>query len=97
MRSKKINYCLLLIFAVLTSTASAAHPEAIVTPAWVNSVQQFHAKKITARPVNYKNKRFVILETGWGKLSEAKDYRIGHIPSAVYLSSTSSNTNLPPQ
>ena len=95
MRSKKINYCLLLIFAVLTSTASAAHPEVIVTPAWVNSVQQFHAQKITARPVNNKNKRFVILETGWGKLSEAKDYRIGHIPSAVYLNTDECENGYP--
>ncbi len=87
MRSSKINYGLLriFIFAVLAGTAFAAHPEVIVTPAWVNSVQQFHAKKITARPANNKNKRFVILETGWGKLSEAKDYRIGHILGAVYL------------
>lgn len=87
MRSSKINYGLLriFIFAVLAGTAFAAHPKIIVTPAWVNSVQQFHAKKITARPANYKNNRFVILQTGWGKLSEAKDYRIGHIPGAVYL------------
>lgn len=95
MGSNKINYCLLLIFAVLTSTASAAHPEVIVIPAWVNSVQQFHAKEITARPSTYKNKRFIILETGWEKLSEAKDYRIGHIPGAVYLNTDECENGYP--
>lgn len=76
---------LAFIFIAFARLAFAAHPETIVTPAWVQALQKFQAKKITARPATYKNKRFVIVETGWGKLSEAKDYLAGHIPGAIYL------------
>lgn len=84
---KRSNFWLSHLFAVLfTSLAHAApHPETIVTPAWLHSLQQFHARKITRRPATYKHNHFVIIETGWGKLSEAKDYRAGHVPGAVYL------------
>ena len=68
-----------LILVSGAPSVRAAHPEIIVTPAWVYSLQQFHTKKITTRPATFKNKRFVVLETGWGKLSEAKDYRAGHV------------------
>ncbi len=79
----------------LTHTAFAAHPEIIVTPAWVYSLQQFHTKKIMTRPATFKNKRFVVLETGWGKLSEAKDYRAGHIPDAIYLNTDECENGYP--
>jgi thiosulfate/3-mercaptopyruvate sulfurtransferase len=63
----------------------AAHPNVMVTPAWVKAVQQSHRQTSAPRPKTYKNKRFVILATNWGPLSEAKEYRAGHVPGAVYL------------
>jgi thiosulfate/3-mercaptopyruvate sulfurtransferase len=67
------------------ATVAAAHPEIIVTPAWVNAVRQFHRQEIFQRPATYHNQRYVILETSWGKLSEAKAYRAGHVPGALHL------------
>ncbi len=84
-RACQISLCLLLLFATHNDLAATAHPEVIVTPAWVYSLQEFHARKISTRPATYQHNRFVIVETGWGKLSEAKDYRAGHVPGAVYL------------
>lgn len=83
-KRKTIGTAFLLAWLVLPVYA-AVHSEVIVTPDWVYSLQQFHARKTTARPATYKHSHFVIIETGWGKLSEAKDYRAGHVPSAVYL------------
>ena len=70
--------------------AFAAHPECLVTPAWVKSVQEFQIastqkKAILLRPANYKNERVVILEASWSALAEAKDYHVGHVPDAVHF------------
>ena len=91
-----LNFLLVaLILVISVSSILAAHPETIVTPDWIYSLQQFHAKKITARPATYKNKRFVIIETGWGKLSEAKDYQAGHMPGAIYLNTDECENGYP--
>ena len=91
-----LNFLLVaLILVISASSILAAHPETIVTPAWVHSLQQFHTKKITARPATYKNKRFVVVETSWGKLSEAKDYQAGHIPGAIYLNTDECENGYP--
>jgi 3-mercaptopyruvate sulfurtransferase SseA len=88
MRSNQDNFaarCLWLVMILTGIAQSAPHPEIIVTPVWVKAVQQFHRQQITTRPANYKHNHFVIIETGWGKLPGAKDYRAGHVPGAVYL------------
>lgn len=79
------GFLLAVWFLITAHKAIAAHGETVVTPAWVNAVQQFHHGKITRRPAMYNNLNFVMIETGWGDVSNAKDYRAGHIPHAIYL------------
>ena len=84
-KDRRAALCLLLAALWTSGVQAASHPEIIVTPVWVNAVQQFHRNEIAGRPATYKTKRFTIIETGWGKLSEAKDYRAGHVPGTAYL------------
>lgn len=70
--------------------AQAAHPECLVTPAWVKSVQDFQIastqkKAILLRPATYKNERLVILEVSWSTVAAAKDYQAGHVPDAIHF------------
>jgi 3-mercaptopyruvate sulfurtransferase SseA len=83
------------LFMILSQAVSAMQSEVIITPAWVDTLQKFHAKKIAMRPATFKNKYFVILETGWGKLSEAKNYLAGHIPGALYLNTDECENGYP--
>jgi 3-mercaptopyruvate sulfurtransferase SseA len=71
-------------------TAYAAHPECLVSPDWVKSVQDFQVastqrKAVVLRPATFKNTRFVILEVSWSTLAEAKDYHAGHVPEALHF------------
>lgn len=91
---------LLSLFFVCTSTIHAAHPEAIVAPSWVKSVQEFQfasnqKKAILLRPANYRNERFIVLEADWGPLAEAKAYQAGHVPEAIYINTDEFENGFP--
>lgn len=58
----------------------------IVSPQWVKALLDFQLSDgKMARPANYHNNQFVILETSWAKPEAAKDYLAGHIPSARHF------------
>ncbi|MEK7833892.1 MAG: rhodanese-like domain-containing protein, partial [Acidobacteriota bacterium] len=60
--------------------------ETIVSPDWVKAMLDFQTSGgKTARPTNYRNNNFVIVEASWAKPEAAKDYLAGHIPSAIHL------------
>ncbi len=62
----------------------ATRAESIVSPAWVKALLDFQTGN-GARPNGYTTNRFVILETSWATLADAKDYRTAHLPGAIHL------------
>ena len=64
--------------------AQTMRAEAIVAPAWVKAVLDFHQAG-AVRPAGYRSQRCVILEASWAKAADAKDYRAGHLPGAIHL------------
>ncbi len=67
----------LLVFFLLSVSAlnvpAVPRAETLVTPAWVKA------------ELDSAQRRLVIVEASWAKLADAKDYRAGHLPSAVHL------------
>lgn len=60
--------------------------EMVVKPRWVRALSDFHRPGSTApRPPTYQQRRFVILETSWATMENAKEYLAGHIPGAIHL------------
>jgi thiosulfate/3-mercaptopyruvate sulfurtransferase len=62
----------------------ATRAESVVSPGWVKALLDFQ-KGAGPRPAGYRNERFVILETSWASLAEARDYHAGHLPGAIHL------------
>ncbi|MBL8190448.1 MAG: sulfurtransferase [Acidobacteria bacterium] len=77
---------LLMTYAatVKAQAQPATRAESIVSPAWVKALLDFQSGQAT-RPSGYINNRFVILETSWANLNDAKDYRAEHLPGAIHL------------
>lgn len=71
-------------FAIETPAQPDARAKSIVTPAWVKALLDFQSGA-ASRPPGYSNERFVIIEASWASLADAKDYRAGHLPSAIHL------------
>ncbi len=73
-----------------------ANYEALVSAHWVKRVLDFHASGgRSPRPETYRSDRFVVLDVGWGALEQAKEYRAGHLPGAVYFDTDELETGYP--
>jgi len=77
-------------------THETARHEALVSVHWVKQLLDHHASGFRLpRPETYRKERFIVLEVGWGALEDAKEYRAGHLPGAVYFDTDELETGYP--
>jgi 3-mercaptopyruvate sulfurtransferase SseA len=70
--------------------------EGLVSAHWVKRVLDFQASGFRLpRPETCRTGRFVVLEAGWGALEQAREYRTGHLPGAVYFDTDELETGYP--
>lgn len=63
----------------------------LVSPAWVHKLIQYHSEgSVSEAPIDYdydRSHKYLVFETSWGPLEEAKKYHTGHVPGAIHSDS----------
>lgn len=63
----------------------------LVSPAWVHKLINYHKEGSTSEaPLDYEYERthkYLIFETSWGPVADAKKYNAGHVPGAIHSNS----------
>lgn len=77
--------------------SGTANHEALVSAHWVKQVLDFQESgfRLPCPATCPAAGRIIVLEAGWGELEQARDYRAGHLPGAVYFNTDDVETGYP--